>query len=489
MYLFRQNEAPAISEESKQVDWKQWEGHVIDGKFHLIQYVAGSAHNAVFSTECGAPAPHPAAIRLVKADSTAAQTWMLRRELAARLSHPGLLPLFHFGECQLADTHLTYAVMEQAEENLSQVIPGRPLDPAEVREILDAVIGTLTYLHAEGFVHGCLTPANIVAVGDRIKISSDALLRTGESSGDLCEPNPNGPPEGRAGLTPASDVWSIGMLLVETLTQRPPAWDGSAAADPVVPEQLPAPFLAIARRCLRADPRLRCSLNDIALVLHPPAAAPQHRLEIVPPAPAPKPAAPEAPWRRQYLLPAAVAGVVLGALVCTGVVLTHARVSAPAAVAPPATPDYPVVVAPKPAPFSPRSTPAGAPRTTTKPAEGAAPQPAPATPAAYDSGVQFPAPDVVNRALPEVPREIMATIRGVVQVAVRVRVDQSGAVVDAQLASPPGSRYFDRVTLEAARHWTFQPAASTRTGPERARLVRFECRPEACQASAAAVQP
>jgi len=464
------------------VDWKQWEGHVVDGKFLLIQHVGGSAQCAVFSTEYGAQPARRAAIRLVPADSTAAQTWMLRRELAARLSHPGLLRLFQFGECQLAGTHLTYAVMEQADEDLSQVIPGRPLDPAETREVLGAVIETLGYLHAEGFVHGCLTPAHIMAVGDRIKISSDALLRTGESSDDLCEPNPNGPPEGRAGMTPAGDVWSIGMMLVEVLTQRPPAWDGNAAADPVVPEQLPAPFLEIARRCLRSDPRLRCSLVDIRLVLNPPAAAPQPRLEVVPPAHTAKPASPQPAWSRHYLLPAAVAGVLLGALVCTGVVLTHARVSVPVAAPQSAAPAYPGVVEKKPGPFSPKSSPVDAAlRKAAKPTEE--------PPAAKESAVEFPAPDVANRALPEVPREIMATIRGLVRVSVRVRVDQSGSVVDAQLASLPGSKYFDRVALETARRWTFQPAAATRTGPERARLLRFDCRPDACQASAAAVEP
>lgn len=464
------------------MDWKPWEDHVIDGKFHLIQYVGGSARCAVFATEYAGQPARRAAIRLVPADSTAAQTWMLRRELAARLSHPGLLPLFQFGECQLAETHLTYAVMEQAEEDLSQVIPGRPLDAAEAREVLDSVIDTLGYLHAEGFVHGCLTPANIMAVGDRVKISSDALLRIGESSGDLCEPNPNGAPEGRSGMTPAGDVWSIGMMLVEVLTQRPPAWEGNAAADPVVPEQLPAPFLEIARRCLRSDPRLRCSLDDIRMILNPPVAAPQSRPEVVRPASSAKPASPQPTWNRQYLVPAAIAGVVLGALVCTGVVLTHARVSAPAAVPQSAAPVYPSVVEQKPAPFSPRSSPVdAAPRKAAQPTE--------APPAVNDSALEFPAPDVANRALPEVPRDIMATIRGVLRVSVRVRVDQSGAVVDAQLASPPGSKYFDRVALEAARHWTFQPAAPTRTGPERARLLRFDCRADACQASAAAVQP
>ena len=83
------------------MEWKQWEGRVIDGDFHLRQYLGGSAHSAVFLTEYGQGTPQKAVIKLIPADSGKAHAWMLRRELAARLSHPGLLSIVHFGTCQL----------------------------------------------------------------------------------------------------------------------------------------------------------------------------------------------------------------------------------------------------------------------------------------------------------------------------------------------------------------------------------------------------
>ena len=83
------------------MEGKQWEGRVIDGRFHLSQYVGGSAHSAVFLTESGQANPRNAAIKLVPADSGKAEAWMLRRELAAGLSHPGLLSILDFGTCQI----------------------------------------------------------------------------------------------------------------------------------------------------------------------------------------------------------------------------------------------------------------------------------------------------------------------------------------------------------------------------------------------------
>jgi len=482
------------------VEWKQWEGRVIDGGFPLRQYLGGSAHSGVFLTDYAEGTSQNAVIKLVPADSGKAETWMLRRELAARLSHPGLLSILHFGTCQLDGTGLVYVVMERAEEDLSQVIPVRPLAPPEALEMLAPVLETLAYLHAEGFVHGCLSPANIMAAGDRVKISSDGLLRIGESSDDLWERNENSPPESRTGITPAGDVWSVGMTLVEVLTQRAPAWDSAGTSDPVVPERLEAPFLDIARRCLRADPRLRCSLEEIAGALQPAPPAPQARPSAMKAAPVAKPAAPKTAKKRPYLLPA-VAGGVLGVLIFAGLILMGTRLlSSPSGREPRhpvpaeqvAAQEKPETAAAAPvanevaAPGGDKASDAPAPVPTpaisesTPPASG--PAPVASAPAA-DHSVEKPLPgDVADRFVPDVPSQILGTIRGKVTVSVRVRVDRSGAVVDAEIDSRPGSRYFDKVAVDAARRWKFKPASDAVNNGDSARLLRFEFRTDGCGA-------
>jgi len=467
------------------MEWKQWEGRVIDGRFHLRQYLGGSAHSGVFLTEYGEGTPQKAAIKLVPADSGKAHVWILRRELTARLSHPGLLSIFHFGSCQLDGTGLVYVVMEHSEEDLSQVIPVRPLTPAEAREMLMAVVETLAYLHKEGFVHGCLTPANILAAGDRVKLSSDGLLRIGESGDDSFAPGVNGPPESRAGMTRAGDVWSLGMTLVEVLTQRAPEWDGMAANDPVVPDTLAEPFLDIARGCLRSKPRLRCSLAEIAQALQPASPAPQKRLNFVETVPVAKPAAPAPETKRRFVLP--VAGAFMLATIMTGGLLTSVRfVGSSAATGSrlPAPPQPPTVDTGT-IPAAPRAAePAPNHASKASDASRSAPEPAPSVSGA-DHSVGSPGTgDVVYRFVPEVPREILRTIRGMVKVSVRVQTDQSGDVVDAQIASRPGSKYFDRVTLDAARRWRFKPASGEGHDTAIARLVRFECRKNGCVAAA-----
>ena len=476
------------------MEWKLWEGQVIDGRFPLRQYLGGSAHSGVFLTEYGQESPRATVIKLVSADSGKAEAWMLRRELAAGLSHPGLVSLFHFGTCQIEGTGLVYVVMERADEDLSQVIPTRPLAPAEVREMLPPVLETLAYIHSEGFAHGRLTPTNIMAASDRVKVSSDGLLRIGESSDDLWEPSPNGPPESRTGVTPGGDVWSLGMTLVEALTQHAPAWDPAGTGDPVVPEHLEAPFLDIARRCLRLDPRLRCSLDEIVRALQPAVPSPQARPIEAKAIPAAK-----AVTKRPYLVPAAV-GTILGVLICTGLILTHALSSSAETGSPHPTASEPAAVQeiPQAAAAAQGAKEVAAPPDDKTP-EASSPVPTlAASVPATDNSAEKAAPavadkpaagDVVDRLLPDVPPQILGTIRGKVTVRVRVKVDPAGAVVDAELNSQPGSKYFDKMALDAARRWKFKPASDTGNGAGSARMLRFEFRTDGCEASSGPAQP
>lgn len=62
---------------------------------------------------------------------------------------------------------------------------------------------------------------------------------------------------------------------------------------------------------------------------------------------------------------------------------------------------------------------------------------------------------IVQRVLPDVPRAASNTIWGTVRVAVRVAVDSAGNVTQAELQSAGPSRYFARLSLEAARKWQF----------------------------------
>src|SRR5208282_5333400 len=70
-------------------------------------------------------------------------------------------------------------------------------------------------------------------------------------------------PEIATTVSPAADVWSLGVTLVDALTQTPPGWQVSDQTEPVLPESMPGPFRSLARDCLRLDPARRCTLPSI----------------------------------------------------------------------------------------------------------------------------------------------------------------------------------------------------------------------------------
>src|SRR5271155_4682312 len=253
----------------------KWVGQVIDGKFRLGEYVGGDEGSSVFLTDYDSPDVRKAAIKLVPADAPEAEGLLARWRHAAKLSHPHMIRLLDMGRAELDGAALLYVVMEYAEENLSAVIARRPLAPDEARAILGPVVDALAYVHTKGFVHCRIKPANIMAENDLLKISSDGLCRIGEFSGSVGKPGAYDPPEAAGGrISPAGDVWSLGMTLCESLTQRLPVWERTNQAEPALPSNLPAEFLDLARHCLRRDPQLRWSVADIAARLLPNAPTP-----------------------------------------------------------------------------------------------------------------------------------------------------------------------------------------------------------------------
>ena len=81
-----------------------------------------------------------------------------------------------------------------------------------------------------------------------------------------------------------------------------------------------------------------------------------------------------------------------------------------------------------------------------------------------------PPPLTLHEEIPAVPRSALETIRGTVKVSVRVIVDSQGTVVAATADDRGPSRYFERLSVEAAKNWTFTPVKSDE---QQIMLVRF----------------
>src|SRR5215471_14371352 len=448
--------------------WKQWEGQVVNGEFRLYQYLGGSDHSAVFLTEQGERELRKAAIKFIPADGVNAELQLSRWGLATRLSHPHLIRLFQMGRCHLDNLELLYVVMEYAEEDLSEVLPHRPLTLTEGREMLEPVLEVLEYVHREGFVHGHMKPANIMAVDDQLKVSSDGLCQMGESRCSLGKPSLYDPPE-KGGVSPAGDVWSLGMTLVEALTQRLPVWEVLEQGQLVLPETVPAPFLDLACHCLDRDPRQRWTVAEIAAQLKQTSGAPQEQEQKV--VPAPREAS--ANWRS--FIPTVAVALALAAVILAVPMLLHRRPEVQRT--PSITSEQPRV---QPRPEQSRVVPRPGQSTEKtndeKPSSsGTARLTAPSrSEAASVPSADLVRGEVLQRVLPDVSQRARDTIRGTVRVSLRVHVDPSGRVVGTTFDSPGPSKYFANLASQAARRWEFSPPKVNHRYVSSEWILRFE---------------
>jgi len=241
----------------------EWVGSFVDGTFPLLRWLGGSAGAGVFATELERP-QRKAIIKLVPAEAEDAGVRAAAWAMAANLSHPNLMQVYTHGRCEIDGLPILYVVTEFADEVLAEILRERPLTTRETRELLAPALEALSYLHGKGLVHGRLRPSNIMAVGDNLKLSSDSVAAAGAIADTIAERTIYDAPETAGGpLQNPADIWSLGATLVEVLTKYPPLSNHAKSSDPLVPESTPEPFASIARKCLRADPDRRITLDEI----------------------------------------------------------------------------------------------------------------------------------------------------------------------------------------------------------------------------------
>lgn len=430
-----------------------WAGRVVDGRFALHEWLGGSGTTGVFRTDLPQPVTKRAAIKLIAAEGARADAYLAGWAKDANLSHPNLTRVFRSGRFHFGSISLVYVVTECADEVLAQILPERALTTDETREMLVPVIDALAYLHEKGFVHGHLKPSNVLVVDDHVKLSGDNVAAGGMRS--RFEPaQMYDAPEVTSGvLTSGADVWSLGMMLVETLTQRTPEWDRASNREPVLPATMPRAFADIARDCLRVDPEARCTLAEIKERLEPskPIAFPAAKMEQTQAAGVAAERSSEmeeaseltatASKMRLWPLIAGLAAVVVffGVLIMRN----HSRQEAPGA---------------------PEQGQTATDRTSKEE------QSEPSGTAASGKGA------VLERAMPRVTQQARRTIHGTVVVAVRAAVDPSGAVSSTSFKSEGPSRYFAKVAIDAARGWKFKPAQKNGRAAKSAWILHFRFR-------------
>jgi serine/threonine-protein kinase len=200
-----------------------------------------------------------------------------RREwmVAASIDHPNVIPVYEAGE----EDGVLYIAMRWVEgANLRDLIDRGPLEPARAARIVSQVASALDAAHERDLIHRDVKPANILIAGeDHVYLtdfgltkhasSISGLTKTGQWVGTVDYTAPE-QIEGEA-CGPQTDVYSLGCVLFETLTGRPPykrenelaaLWAHMSTPPPSLldasPDLLPQ-FEEVVQRAMAKDPKDR----------------------------------------------------------------------------------------------------------------------------------------------------------------------------------------------------------------------------------------
>jgi serine/threonine protein kinase len=207
-------------------EWQDLVGFVIDGKYPLTELLGEVGDNGVFATE---PVGSKAAIvRLAPAASPDSARFLTQWRDAAQLSHADIAQTFAAGATDANGLPVVYTVTERPDDSLAEAVRKRPLAEEEAKALANSMLGALDYLHQRGFAHHAVSPDNIVAMGDRIKLAPWTI---GRAEPGIIE----------------EDRIAAGQTIVEVLTQHRPS-----RGEPV-PTGLPADLAFTAAALLRGE--------------------------------------------------------------------------------------------------------------------------------------------------------------------------------------------------------------------------------------------
>jgi eukaryotic-like serine/threonine-protein kinase len=204
-------------------------------------------------------------------DATLRRRFLQEARFAGRLSHPNVVQVYDAGETE----GLPYIVMEY--------VPGRTLAEcgklraAEALGLILQACAGLQHAHDAGLVHRDVKPGNLLLRDDGVlKIADFGIARAAETTrytqlGTVLGTAAYLAPEQAAGedVTAAADIYSLGVVLYELLTGRPPyefdslaelaAKQSSGAIAPVrdLERSVPEPVEAAVMRSLAREPQFR----------------------------------------------------------------------------------------------------------------------------------------------------------------------------------------------------------------------------------------
>lgn len=239
------------------------------GEYELLEEIARGGMGVVFKAR-QVTLDRTVALKMILsgdlASPEAIERFRIEAEAAAKLDHPGIVPIFEIGQHN-GQHYFSMGFVEG--QSLAQYVKNGPIASRQAAEILKRIADAIAYAHQQGVIHRDLKPANVLmdAKGEP-RVTDFGLAKQVHSerdltrTGDVMGTPSYMPPEqaaGKSDVGPLADIYSLGALLYALLTGRPPFQSANVVdtimqvieLDPVPPRQL--------------DPKIERDLETICL--------------------------------------------------------------------------------------------------------------------------------------------------------------------------------------------------------------------------------
>lgn len=251
------------------------------GEYELLAEVARGGMGVVYKAR-QVKLNRLVALKMIRsgelADDEQVKRFYSEAEAAAKLDHPGIVPVYEVGEAN--GQHFFSMALVVGTSLNDRVKNDGPLAPKEAARLLKAVAEAVEYAHGKGIIHRDIKPQNILldeAGQPRLTDFGLAKQARGQDEltamGQVMGTPSYMPPEQASGkldeIGPASDVYSLGATLYVLLTGRPPFQTASTVetikqvleTEPVALRRLnpaiPRDLETICLKCLRKEPAKR----------------------------------------------------------------------------------------------------------------------------------------------------------------------------------------------------------------------------------------
>ncbi|MCB5182145.1 protein kinase domain-containing protein, partial [Streptomyces antimicrobicus] len=256
-------------------------GTVLGDRYTLTERIGGGGMGEVWRADDGVLRRQVAVKVLLPTlldDPAFAARFRREATVLASLSHPGIVDVHDYGESEIdSGERVAYIVMDLVEGRpLNEVrAQGGPMDPEQALDIAGQALDALHAAHLQGVTHRDIKPSNLMLGADgRVTVTDFGIARSSAASTGITDSHAvlgtalYMAPEQAEGLgaVPASDLYSMGVVVYELLTGEPP-FTGESVVEialkhvrepaPDLPQALPEPVRAFVARALLKRPEER----------------------------------------------------------------------------------------------------------------------------------------------------------------------------------------------------------------------------------------